>query len=83
MDLNHASRTEGAIIASIEFNPKYHMALVAGFSSTVVGAASLFKVRKLLNVNNVCFHLVYYGAIVLLMVNAAQLPNLCSLIIED
>ncbi|MPC38383.1 U3 small nucleolar RNA-associated protein 18 [Portunus trituberculatus] len=43
VDLNHASRTEGAIIAATEFNPKYNMALVAGFSSTVVGAASLFK----------------------------------------
>ncbi|KAK8387960.1 hypothetical protein O3P69_020101 [Scylla paramamosain] len=44
VDLNHASHTEGAIITATEFNPKYHMALVAGFSSSVVGAASLFKV---------------------------------------
>lgn len=44
VDLNYASRTEGAIISATEFNPKHHMGLVAGFSNTVVGAASLFKV---------------------------------------
>lgn len=44
-DLNSASHTEGAIITATEFNPKHHVALVAGLSSTVVGAASLFKVR--------------------------------------
>lgn len=44
MDINYASRTEGAIITAVEFNPKYHMALVTGFLRSVVGAASLFKV---------------------------------------
>lgn len=45
VDLNFASRTEGAIITATEFNPRHHVGLVAGFSSTVVGAASLFKVN--------------------------------------
>lgn len=44
VDLNFASRTEGAIITATEFNTKHHVGLVAGFSSAVVGAASLFKV---------------------------------------
>lgn len=47
VDLNFASRTEGAIITATEFNPKHHVGLVAGLSSTVVGAASLFKVSLL------------------------------------
>ncbi|KAG0727406.1 U3 small nucleolar RNA-associated protein 18 [Chionoecetes opilio] len=48
LDLNYASRTEGSIISAAEFNPKHHVALVAGFSGDVVGAVSLFKYAKFL-----------------------------------
>ncbi|XP_053631136.1 U3 small nucleolar RNA-associated protein 18 homolog isoform X2 [Cherax quadricarinatus] len=42
--LNSSSRSEGAIIKAVEFNPHFQVGLVAGFSGSVIGAATLFQV---------------------------------------
>ncbi|KAG7164641.1 U3 small nucleolar RNA-associated protein 18 homolog [Homarus americanus] len=48
-DLNHTSRSEGAVLKAVEFNPRFQVGLVAGFSNNSFGAATLFQVDGSLN----------------------------------
>lgn len=45
-ELNKQTRSEGAIIRAVEFNPHFQVGLVAGFSRNDYGAATLFQVKK-------------------------------------